>query len=1071
MRGGHRHTNGLDTAKRVLRTFICMNGTEIQTNTSNGRCHRLTSIFAAATGRSAVPMRSLTTKILAAMAIFVVAGTTALAPAALAWSDDDAAVAIVARGGSWGNMQDVDVAADGSIYACGHIRGETDLDPHPIKEVMVDPGSSQAGLVVKLDSDGNYVWHATVDTTEGSITSCVVAGDGSVYATGFFRKGVQVDGTDPLYAVTSAVNGNNDNAFVAKFSADGSGEWLRTVDAATDTASSYGYSVDVDSEGSAYVTGKFAKTVDLDLDAGPGFVDSHTGNKHGRTFFVKLDAAGTNQWSHSWGGTAGTQGMALVVDNAGDIVVGGWTFPTVMDLDPDPDDELIVLSGGSSNHKKRQAWMSKFDKDGDLIWGHTFGSKWETWLRGLAVDADNNVYATGFTGRDGKTATGGDWQADKALDDAGVRIEPAMPLNGVQHRDIYTAKFDSSGTTQWVNIYGGHNKVNLTGRGIAVAGDAVYTTGSYRGTVDFSRGTHTLTSVHNAGTMDDAFLVRHNATDGSFECVVTIDDSNLDARSSNVAVDSAGNAYIAGYFHGTADFDPAADVAAGDLVGNQTLFTSDGGSEGFVARYTPDCALDAAAETTDVEDPIVEDPIVEDPIVEDPIVEDPIVEDPIVEDPEDVTPVPDVVDPEPIVDPGTVDITGDILCSTVQVVWAPDVDGEIQSFVLATKAPGATWTAHSTHTAATDRITIGGLVDGTHAFRVMAVLVDSPPVVSGEFPVEVSSCAPVIPDVEDVVVEPIAEEGMVEPIVEDVVVEPIAEEDMVEPIVEDVVVEPIADEVTVEPIVEEAIVEEAIVEEVVVEEVVEEAIVEEVVEEVVEDTPEVIVEEEADDNIVVIPDAAATPDGGEGPGNGTNPEANNTAPGTSGTGNTSISSSLGNTVDAGTLVAGTNSDFSEGSRIPLSSSTLATAAGIAAAAGLGLSGVGARIGTALLRFLSSTGAGLFLIGLFRRDRRPGAPENFVIFSSGQITNLVWTAPTAGKAPERYIVEGSVNGYWREVFEFGTNVCRAGVPTSEIESICNWRLRAANEHGVGKPSNEAILEAGTAEATTDLPMAA
>jgi len=294
---------------------------------------------------------------------------------------------------------------------------------------------------------------------------------------------------------------------------------------------------------------------------------------------------------------------------------------------------------------------------------------------------------------------------------------------------------------------------------------------------------------------------------------------------------------------------------------------------------------------------------------------------------------------------------------------------------------------------------------------------------------------------------------------------------MVEPIVEDVVVEPIAEEVTVEPIVEEAIVEEAIVEEVVVEEVVEEAIVEEVVEEVVEDTPEVIVEEEADDNIVVVPDAAATPDGGEGPGNGTNPEANNTAPGTSGTGNTSISSSLGNTVDAGTLVAGTNSDFSEGSRIPLSSSTLATAAGIAAAAGLGLSGVGARIGTALLRFLSSTGAGLFLIGLFRRDRRPGAPENFVIFSSGQITNLVWTAPTAGKAPERYIVEGSVNGYWREVFEFGTNVCRAGVPTSEIESICNWRLRAANEHGVGKPSNEAILEAGTAEATTDLPMAA
>ncbi len=124
-----------------------------------------------------------------------------------------------------------------------------------------------------------------------------------------------------------------------------------------------------------------------------------------------------------------------------------------------------------------------------------------------------------------------------------------------------------------------------------------------------------------------------------------------------------------------------------------------------------------------------------------------------------------------------------------------------------------------------------------------------------------------------------------------------------------------------------------------------------------------------------------------------------------------------------------------------------------------------------MRLLGSTVAGLFLIGLFRRDRRPGQPENFMIFSSEKITYLAWTAPTAGTAPDRYILEGLVNDYWREVSEFGTNVCRAGVPSSEVEGICNWRLRAANEHGVGKPSNEAILEAGTVEVTTDLPIAA
>ena len=83
MCGGHGHTNGLDTGKGLVRTFMYMNNTEIQTNTSNGHFNRLTSIFTAATERLAVPMSSLTTKMIAVTAIIVVAGTTALAPAAL----------------------------------------------------------------------------------------------------------------------------------------------------------------------------------------------------------------------------------------------------------------------------------------------------------------------------------------------------------------------------------------------------------------------------------------------------------------------------------------------------------------------------------------------------------------------------------------------------------------------------------------------------------------------------------------------------------------------------------------------------------------------------------------------------------------------------------------------------------------------------------------------------------------------------------------------------------------------------------------------------------------------------
>jgi len=1601
-----------------------MNETEIHTDTPNGRFHRLASIFASTSGRLSEQMRPLTTKMIAVAAIVVVAGTTLLAPAAQAWSDEDDAVAIVLRGGSWGNVKDVDVDADGSIYACGHFRGDTDLDPHPTLEARENPGgNNQPGVVVKLDSDGNHVWHATVDTPNGSILSCVAAADGSVYATGFFRQSVEIPGTDPLYAVTSTINANHlDNAFVAKFSADGSGEWLRTVNANSTAASSDGYSIDVDSEGSAYVTGVLRKNgvdLDLDLDAEPAEVaaglddqvEDHSANQHGRTFFVKLNANGTTEWSHSWGGTAATQGLAVVVDNVGEIVVGGWTNPVELDLDPaddgdatTTDDELIVLAGGIDNHKKRQAWMSKFDRHGDLIWGHTFGSAWEARIRGLAVDAADNVYATGTTGVAGKTTAGGNWQTNPSL--------PAIQVTGIQHRDIFTAKFDSTGTTEWVEVYGGHNRGDLVGEGIAVAGDIVYTAGSYRGTVDFSRGTAIPLELarFNSGTKNDPFLVRHNAADGSFACVVTIaDTTNQDSRSNNVAVDSAGNAYLAGYFHGTSDFDPAGDVAAGDLVGNQTLFTSEGASEGFVARYTPDCALDAGApatppsftvtgspivvsetgtsgsftvvldtapagtvvfdvthtdsteavasattltfttdnwdtpqsvtvtgvnddvvdgttaslvavsvndaasddawdalanqmvnvtttdddvagvtdlfdtylaidegvsESTDVfllsqptdtvtyavtfsgdvgavaspttltftttnwnvaqtltvtgvtddvddvdqfstlhltptttdsnyasevkeadvdvlnvdtagitltgtsvtvseagtdgsvnlkldskptadvtftvtgsdtgeasvapttitfttanwnidqtvtvtgvddvatdgpqastvtlspastdsmydamDDLVVDvtttdddtagvtvsqsdgssvvseagstdvvsvvlnteptsnvtitvalsgsdeastdvaeltfttsnwnvaqdvtvtgadddvddgdqdttmtfsvsgaaayaaladqsvtistlddetsgftvltpgttvsesgttqtlqvvldsqptgtvvisatgsdpseasvsptvltfttsnwnvaqdvtvvglDDTVDDgditstvtlsivdaasatefaPVadVELPIVttdddDAPIeVEDDVEDDVED-----EVVDPGPTVDPDTVVIVGNALCSAAQVTWTPDVTGDVSSFILASKAPGGAMTPIDFFTSEAGQTTIGGLTDGTHSFQILMVMADDSSVESGEITVNVSSCDPT-PEVE---VEDDSTPGAESTPEVDTTPEVEVEDDSTPGAESTPEAEP-TPEVDATPEVDET--PEVEVEVEVEEDSAPEVEVEEDSAPEVDETPE---EDGTDGSVVVPPGPTPTPGGGDSPGGGTNPEATNTAPGTSGTGTgldtvpegnppggstrSALEGDTGGDTGDTTPEADGKSDFSEGNRIPVSTNTLVVAAGIAAAAGLGLTGFGARIAAGLLRFLAGSSVGLFLIGLFRRDRRPGQPENFVIFSAGSITNLVWTAPRTGKAPDRYIAEGLVKGAWREVFGFDAHACRAGVPTSEIEGIYNWRLRAANAHGIGKPSEGAIL-AHAADEAVELPLAA
>ena len=150
------------------------------------------------------------------------------------------------------------------------------------------------------------------------------------------------------------------------------------------------------------------------------------------------------------------------------------------------------------------------------------------------------------------------------------------------------------------------------------------------------------------------------------------------------------------------------------------------------------------------------------------------------------------------------------------------------------------------------------------------------------------------------------------------------------------------------------------------------------------------------------------------------------------------------------------------------SSVLAGLAGAAAAAGLALTGRGRALFGRLLTFLAGSAFGLFVLGLFKRDKRPGPPVGFRLFSEEHHARLVWSAPATGGPPDRYIVEGQdVNG-WREVHELDANNTTAAIPASETKGITLWRLRAANDSGIGKPSQEVEAEqvGGTNQSETN-----
>ena len=99
-------------------------------------------------------------------------------------------------------------------------------------------------------------------------------------------------------------------------------------------------------------------------------------------------------------------------------------------------------------------------------------------------------------------------------------------------------------------------------------------------------------------------------------------------------------------------------------------------------------------------------------------------------DPDDpslpTTAPPTTVPPPPTTTPplGTVSLLAIPACEAVTIHWAPGSTHGLESFVLASKAPGEGWIAHSTHAPSARSLTVDGLGNGQHSFQILANYVD-----------------------------------------------------------------------------------------------------------------------------------------------------------------------------------------------------------------------------------------------------------------------------------------------------------------------------------------------------------
>lgn len=222
------------------------------------------------------------------------------------------------------------------------------------------------------------------------------------------------------------------------------------------------------------------------------------------------------------GGSSDETGLSIAIDEADNVYVTGITYSFDFPVQNGDDSSL----GGFED-----AFITKLDVTaGTLIYSTYLGGSSGDYGTDITVDNVGNVYVTGYT-------TSSDFPMQNAYD---------ASYNG--SADVFIAKLDPTGSTLLYSTYlGGSNFSFESGVGIAVdsAGNA-YVTGQTNSPNFPTQNAYD--SSYNSG--DDVFVTKLNA-DGNTLIYSTYLGGSNNEYSYDIAVDSAGNAYLTGRTHST----------------------------------------------------------------------------------------------------------------------------------------------------------------------------------------------------------------------------------------------------------------------------------------------------------------------------------------------------------------------------------------------------------------------------------------------------------------------------------------------------------------------------------------
>ncbi|MGE5943696.1 MAG: T9SS type B sorting domain-containing protein [Flavobacteriales bacterium] len=188
------------------------------------------------------------------------------------------------------------------------------------------------------------------------------------------------------------------------------------------------------------------------IGVGYTFSDTHiaTSNSHQEFkggaendgFLVKFNSNGERIWSSYYGGIGQDVVASVSTDNLNNIFIAGSTGSDTNIVTPNAFD---LQYEDSMSVYAREAFIAKFDQNGNRVWGTYYGGSGNDAITNIEVGNDSNIYLVGYTDSTDDIATVGAYKE-------------ILTVNGPQTTDridTFVAKFNTNGNRIWGTYFGG----------------------------------------------------------------------------------------------------------------------------------------------------------------------------------------------------------------------------------------------------------------------------------------------------------------------------------------------------------------------------------------------------------------------------------------------------------------------------------------------------------------------------------------------------------------------------------------------------------------------------------------